>query len=138
MRKGKKHVANPILESQTEAKGSYSLSTQMKILCSLPPALSYFQFSLFMQDPKNDSNTRYAHSPFSLSHINTRPMLIILIYLVCYIFLANYINVPVKNVNIYKLGHHNKFFEMYCYSGENAHVIPLRPKSIIYLTLLPG
>ncbi|KAJ1396481.1 hypothetical protein SESBI_32584 [Sesbania bispinosa] len=60
-RKGKKHVTNPILESQTsEAKGSSSLSTQMKILCSLPPALSYFQFSLFMQDPKNDSisNTR--------------------------------------------------------------------------------
>ncbi|RHN62272.1 hypothetical protein MtrunA17_Chr4g0045611 [Medicago truncatula] len=30
----------------------------MKIFCSLPPPLSYFQFSLFMQDPKNDSNTR--------------------------------------------------------------------------------
>ncbi|XP_057740830.1 uncharacterized protein LOC130957977 [Arachis stenosperma] len=29
----------------------------MKILCSLPPTLSYFQFSLFMQDPKTDSNT---------------------------------------------------------------------------------
>ncbi|KAK7319807.1 hypothetical protein RJT34_04534 [Clitoria ternatea] len=30
----------------------------MKILCSLPPTLSYFHSSLFMQDPKNDSNTR--------------------------------------------------------------------------------
>ncbi|RDY06612.1 hypothetical protein CR513_09370, partial [Mucuna pruriens] len=57
-RKGKKHVGNPILESQNSAKASSSLSTQMKILCSLPPTLSYFQFSLFMQDPKNDSNTR--------------------------------------------------------------------------------
>lgn len=56
----KKHVvANPILESQQiRAKGSSSFLTQMKILCSLPPPLSYFQFSLFMQDPKNDSNTR--------------------------------------------------------------------------------
>ncbi|TKY59148.1 hypothetical protein E2542_SST16225 [Spatholobus suberectus] len=57
-RKGKKHVANPILASQTAAKASSSLPTQMKVLCSLPPTLSYFQFSLFMQDPKNDSNTR--------------------------------------------------------------------------------
>ncbi|XP_020232804.1 uncharacterized protein LOC109813092 isoform X2 [Cajanus cajan] len=60
-RKGKKHVANPILDSQTAAKpssSSSSLPTQMKVLCSLPPTLSYFQFSLFMQDPKNDSNTR--------------------------------------------------------------------------------
>ncbi|KAL5162970.1 hypothetical protein HKD37_07G019966 [Glycine soja] len=60
-RKGKKHVANPILvDSHTsEAKASSSsLSIQMKILCSLPPTLSYFQFSLFMQDPKNNSNRR--------------------------------------------------------------------------------
>ncbi|ESW28563.1 hypothetical protein PHAVU_003G297000 [Phaseolus vulgaris] len=62
-RKGKKHVANPILvHSHTSPKpsssSSSSLSTQMKILCSLPPTLSYFQFSLFMQDPKNDSNSR--------------------------------------------------------------------------------
>ncbi|KAK7345962.1 hypothetical protein VNO80_20475 [Phaseolus coccineus] len=59
-RKGKKHVANPILvDSHTSPKpsSSSSLSTQMKILCSLPPTLSYFQFSLFMQDPKNDSNS---------------------------------------------------------------------------------
>ncbi|CAJ2654188.1 unnamed protein product [Trifolium pratense] len=54
-RKGKKHVA----KSQSEPKSSSSLLTsQMKIFCSLPPPLSYFQFSLFMQDPKNDSNTR--------------------------------------------------------------------------------
>ncbi|KAG5051734.1 hypothetical protein GLYMA_02G137900v4 [Glycine max] len=65
-RKGKKHVANPILvDSHTSAakassssSSSSSLSSQMKILCSLPPTLSYFHFSLFMQDPKNDSNTR--------------------------------------------------------------------------------
>ncbi|CAJ1939334.1 unnamed protein product [Sphenostylis stenocarpa] len=62
-RKGKNHVANPILvDSQTSPKpsssSSSSLSTQMKILCSLPPTLSYFQFSLFMQDPKTDSNSR--------------------------------------------------------------------------------
>jgi hypothetical protein len=57
-RKGKKHVA----KSQSEAKSSSSLLTsQMKIFCSLPPPLSYFQFSLFMQDPKNDSNTRYTY-----------------------------------------------------------------------------
>ncbi|XP_019420544.1 PREDICTED: uncharacterized protein LOC109330718 [Lupinus angustifolius] len=30
----------------------------MKIFCSLPPYLSYFHFSLFMQEPKNNSNTR--------------------------------------------------------------------------------
>ncbi|XP_050900590.1 uncharacterized protein LOC127107343 isoform X1 [Lathyrus oleraceus] len=54
-RKGKKHV----VKSQTEPKSTSSLLTsQMKILCSLPPSLSYFHFSLFMQDPKNDSNTR--------------------------------------------------------------------------------
>ncbi|CAI8618331.1 unnamed protein product [Vicia faba] len=54
-RKGEKHV----VKSQTEPKSTYSLLTsQMKILCSLPPSLSYFHFSLFMQDPKNDSNTR--------------------------------------------------------------------------------
>jgi len=73
-RKGKKHVANPILvHSQTSPKtASSSLSTQMKILCSLPPTLSYFQFSLFMQDPKNDSNSRYVMYP----HFNTlTPML---------------------------------------------------------------
>lgn len=65
-RKGKKHVAsNPILESQTGPKSSSSLLRQMKILCSLPPAFSYFQFSLFMQDPKNDSTTRYAPSYYS-------------------------------------------------------------------------
>lgn len=58
-RKGEKHVSNPILESQTAAKSSSSsLSSQMKILCSLPPTLSYFQFSLFMQEPRNDSTTR--------------------------------------------------------------------------------
>ncbi|XP_027918110.1 uncharacterized protein LOC114177076 isoform X2 [Vigna unguiculata] len=66
-RKGKNHVANPILvHSQTSPKPSSSsspspsssLSSQMKILCSLPPTLSYFHFSLFMQDPKNDSNSR--------------------------------------------------------------------------------
>ncbi|XP_047177937.1 uncharacterized protein LOC124844961 isoform X1 [Vigna umbellata] len=61
-RKGKKHVANPILvHSKTSPKPSSSspssLSSQMKILCSLPPTLSYFHFSLFMQDPKNDSNS---------------------------------------------------------------------------------
>ncbi|XP_012572554.1 uncharacterized protein [Cicer arietinum] len=56
-RKGKKHVA----KSQTDQAKSPSsfLTSQMKILCSLPPTLSYFHFSLFMQDPKNDhSNTR--------------------------------------------------------------------------------
>lgn len=75
-RKGKKHVANPILvHSQTSPKPSSSsspspskLSSQMKILCSLPPTLSYFHFSLFMQDPKNDSNSRYVIYPHSLQH----------------------------------------------------------------------
>ena len=82
-RKGKNHVANPILvHSQTSPKPSSSsspspsssLSSQMKILCSLPPTLSYFHFSLFMQDPKNDSNSRYVMYISSLTSTHSHTL----------------------------------------------------------------